>query len=118
MNTSTIPLIDLRPLGLKTDAEIAKLLGEPSAFATMGIRADVTMDEALLALNDLLQQLHALLQVIEADPESSETLSRSVSVAVSLASIARSHAVVISEGASRAVAPMRPTAGDTEVRHG
>jgi hypothetical protein len=116
MTSAAIPLSRLRPLELKTAAEVDELLRGFLAFDTLAIRSDVSMEDACDVLAASLRQLHSLLQVLDADADARDALGHAVGAAVSLVSVARIHAEVICAGVWCAVAPVGLQATGTEVR--
>lgn len=101
----SFPLNQLRPLGLKTADEIARLIGQHGGIGTMTISPDVTVFEAGEQMRSLLGQAWALQMLITTDHEASPVLASAAASAAVLVKTAQAHAAVILDGIGRAVVP-------------
>lgn len=103
MSRSTIRLNELRPLGLKTAAEVAKLVGSHPGLETLAVREDATVDDLCFVMSTTLRRAWGLATLMATDGNADMATSAGADALAALIEVARKHLEVIRDGIGRAV---------------
>ncbi len=109
----TIPLYALRPLGLKTPDEIAKLIGSHTGFETLAVREDATIGQLCDVMSQALHQAWGMAALMETDGNADGAICAWAGALAALIGVVRDHLAVVRDGIGDAVVP-----GVQKVQHG